>query len=288
MLDADFVREVADLSNGDESYRSQAVGPRKILVTSPSGDEQTVDLPPPFRACQVESLSGIITLAKSARLTSNPEVWVGRHRITIVGSTEGRDDHFFFKLVHGDQFASFPFEAPIHSAAEKFRRTFTQPSLSKFVEALRKVEVASSEFLEHESSNSSRKRSMTATKKVMAAGEKLPETISIAMPVYESDGLYELTFVEIECSVHCDMDTLRLHITPLPDQVVPMIHQALGKVVSYLETSIGRADVPVIRGDPTPEPPPPMTVSSDLGKPNPRQGAVPFDALEPSRERLLR
>ena len=275
MMDETFVEKVSTLK--EHQYRTYMVDHTKVLVTNPNGDETEFRPAPRPRTCQLESLDAVLTIAKSTDHCPSPEVWVGRKAITVVADRGRREDTYTMPLVHSDQFAAFPFEAPTGRAMRKWKKTFHPLcDLDEFGDKLGQIDVEYTELTSTGTKSSSRKKVVDTLKRVLSGDEELPETIDLRMPVWENDGVLELSVEVVKCLVWVDTSTEAILIQPLADTVVPTINKALRSVMTYIEAGIGRSDVTILRGQPHLTPPM-VTASVE------RSGKVTYgDALDRS------
>ncbi len=226
-------------------------------------DIAAVDLPKPPRDHKVECLEDLIELAKrfdpvggdgGPTPPHNPVVWYNADKVVLVIDDDGhRIETATLNLVKSDVFIAviglaFNKNWFVHKDFVRLLKinlvgTLPPEALLNVVKRI-KFENGAVTTAEIRKNRESMGREIIGA--VSAEGE-IPDTVTLAVPVYKTFGLREAR--PVRCTVEVDAMEGKFRLMPFPDEIEQTLHLALAEIATELEMGLPDS-VPAYMGTP--------------------------------------
>lgn len=244
---ADFVQKLSDLAVQAAQPRLVDYGDPRIKLLIDGSGCQSLVVPPHIRDHSIADLNSLVTAVTDFGAEST--VFHDHNYIVALLDGDDRRDAVRMPLLKSQLFGTVNaltgkvFDQ--RQFVEFLRHDFYDVLGASLLPQVRKIEVATSSRKDREI-NPGRERGTQEFAAELADADKLPEVVTVPMPVYVAKPL--LTTYPIRLSLNFNVSTLTFVLKPLPDELVRMIDAAQQDIHEFLCNEL--PDATVLYGSP--------------------------------------
>ncbi len=246
---AEFIEKLRDMAVRANAGRFYTHEKLPEVVRWESGDGQTTehyDVPPPLRSHLLEGLADIVAVAEDKLVSALPELWVCGEMVDVVLNRNQRGERARCYLHATEQFETLtglttPRQFEPKAAIKLLRFDLHGADSEGLVQALTRVD-----FLRRSEGTSTVEHGKESLGRMVEAAvqqaDSIPDRFTVTVPIWSGFA----TTVSVHCGVYLDLETQRVELRVLADEIQRVTLLAVAGLAVYLESELD--GIPVFKG----------------------------------------
>lgn len=250
---AELIQKIVELADGARcsSFHTHDKLPHQVFLEDTDGKIEEFDVPPPPRRHELQGFNDILLVVKD-EMSSKPEIFVDKQGLTVHLNRDLRREFVALSLVTTDQFDTLcrlrpPKALEPRQAIKMLRYELHGAETENIVQALSRVDFTRTStgrsVTEHGKESLGR-----SVEDAVQQADTIPDRFTVHVPIWSNPGFVHHT-ASIECGVYLDLETQKVEIGVLADEINRALVRSTRAIVKELTFDLGE-ECPVFNGRP--------------------------------------